>query len=254
MTIAALCGGLLLTTNGWPSRFSPQQLAVVAAHNDFSPMRSRCHITKGTPDPKNACTLGETSPKVALWGDSHGVEISLALAEARGSLQTITYSACPPALDWKAPKRGQCSAHNAATYRYLTTTSAITTVYIAAYYKSHIDVPGFSAGFLKAVRGLVAAGKKVIVIGPTPAERDLNLPAYIARTSQTTIPRTVYEKDQAKPIALMDKARLAGAEVFMPAKVMCDETSCNLSIDEKPVLFDNHHLSMAGARYLVSSM
>lgn len=248
--VICVIGGGLAATHGWPSRFTADQRAVLAAHDDISPSREPCHIQQGDPDPASACVLGQGEPHAALWGDSHGVEMALALSERAGALRSITYSSCSPAPGWTSLTQPLCRAHNDRVMRYLAAAPAIRTVYLAAYYSTSIDNPAFRAGMRRAVAGLLQAGKHVVVIGPTPAEGTADVPAIMVRTGLTRIPRSRYETSQAPVIAFLAQLRSMGATVWMPADVMCDPATCMLATAGHPVLFDRQHLSMAGARFL----
>ena len=73
----------MLSQNGYPSRFTPQVVALDDAIRDISPKRASCHSMNAIV-PLH-CTLGSDTPAtVAIWADSHGAELAYALGEAGG--------------------------------------------------------------------------------------------------------------------------------------------------------------------------
>jgi peptidoglycan/LPS O-acetylase OafA/YrhL len=241
--------GAVFAADGWPARFTPAQIAF-ETHPDRSPFHDRCHQTGGNLDPGKSCVLGAGTPHMVVWADSHGGELSLALSEKHGAVQSITYSACPPAIGWRNPSRPLCKAHNDATVAYIEANKQFDTVVLSAYFEQVIGDPAFRRAFKQSVTGLLAAGKHVIVVGPTPAERFFSLPKQLARNPGLGLSRNDYDRAQARVLPFLREIRHLGAQVWMPADTMCDASACMLTVDGRAVLFDDNHLSMAGARFL----
>lgn len=246
-------GVALYFADGWEGRFDKDDIPF-EYYQDSSPNRARCHVDDGMPDPAGSCVLGRGTPRIAVWGDSHGVELSQALRERFGAVQTITYSACPPAIGFEVPIRPSCMEHNDAVLRYLTSSETIETVFVAAYYQPQMQLDGFTSGMLRSIAGLRAAGKRVVVVGPTPGGGRTNLPKLIARTGRKEMTRREYEVRQRETLQFLEMARRQGAAVWMPADAFCDEQRCRWTVGDKPILFDNHHPSMTGMRHFVDSM
>ncbi|WP_160296744.1 acyltransferase family protein [Sphingomonas sp. ERG5] len=237
-------------SNGLRSRFSPQLLAFDDGQYDFSSKREACLSVTGTADPARACVFGGKTATKALWGDSHGLELAVALGNAAHPLRSITYSSCPPALDFDQPGRPDCTAHNALVARYLIDHPEIHNVVIVAHYTAYLKVPGFQPGFVKTVDMLVGAGKSVVIIGPTPGENTRNVPRRLARSGHYLVPRSDYLERQKQVIAMLGVLQAKGAKVIWPSDYFCDAAHCRVTLDGKPILFDEHHLSMTAARYL----
>ena len=95
---------------GFPLRFDAQTLAL-AETASVSPRRAECHTDgRDYRHPSDACVYGEGPVTWAVLGDSHGVELALALSEPlseRGQgLLHLTFSGCPPALDFTLENPG----------------------------------------------------------------------------------------------------------------------------------------------------
>ncbi|WP_445426525.1 acyltransferase family protein [Alishewanella sp. HL-SH06] len=98
-----------------------------------SPVRAKCHATGTSYDiPENACKLnGHQKQSWAVLGDSHGVELSYALAERlkkhQIGLTQHTLSSCQPALKNILRMPG-CSAWQAGVVNSLVADKSITTI------------------------------------------------------------------------------------------------------------------------------
>ncbi len=100
---------VLRAAHGNFGRFDVQALAYDRARFDISPLRLDCHLSAGIDRPGGYCKVGEgTKGEVTVWADSHGVELSSALAALGYRVTVITYSGCPPALGYARAERPDC--------------------------------------------------------------------------------------------------------------------------------------------------
>jgi hypothetical protein len=87
MMVGCAAAGALALSNGLPSRFAPETLRLFASANDYNHRRAECHNpdNREIPYEKN-CLYGDPSaaPMAAVWGDSHGVELVMALRSLTG--------------------------------------------------------------------------------------------------------------------------------------------------------------------------
>lgn len=235
----------------WDDRVPHQVLLFDEARNDVSPKRDSCHVSSGLPSPESACVLGGTVPEGAVWGDSHGVELAYALGEAGLPLRQLTYSSCFPALGWSGPtNRPLCGKHNEQVATYLASDPAIRYVVMVGYYGSAIARdPDLLEKFDATAAVLARAGKRVIVVGPTPyISNEVNLPSHLARGGERYVP---YQRE------LMDvfrKRMSAHAEVVMPTDRLCDGEKCDLIFDGAPLLFDAHHPTVRTSRITAAAI
>jgi peptidoglycan/LPS O-acetylase OafA/YrhL len=105
-------------------------------HSDISPVRIKCHATERKPiDPSDACFLGGeniSESNIYLWGDSHGVELSYALAEElknknayihqsnkSPNLIQLTASQCIPTPGVSSTRESHCVEHNKHVFEFL---------------------------------------------------------------------------------------------------------------------------------------
>ncbi|MCI4591619.1 acyltransferase [Sphingobium sp. BYY-5] len=250
----------LFTTGPWSSRFSPAVLAQIAGRDDVSPKRGRCHdsFVRGM----QPCVLGAaTPPDALLWGDSHGVELAYALgqqARAQGrSLIQRTASSCPPVLDYMA-KDARCAAANRAIFAAIRANPHIKRVYLAAFWANgDFDDPAFVAKLDHSIKALRAEGRAVTIIGPVPPQ-PFDVPRRLAHLAcagrlagATGVDRATVEERTRHLRKLFTAWQARGVDYIDPIAALCDTRHCAIERDGKPLYFDSHHLSVAGARLVM---
>lgn len=239
LVIAAF--GLVLA-NDWLSRFSPEAVAFDMARNDFSPERARCHISEDDRPFEAFCRLGAADgvePDTVVWGDSHGVELAAAMAEAGLPLIQVTYSGCPPAIGYVSQGRPLCEAHNDRILKAIESNAQIRTVILAAFY-IEFSRPDFWSGMQESIARLKAAGKSVVVIASLPNFGKKNIPTYLASGYRGPLAPT--------PVPPEFNQYITGVPVISVIDKLCPGAVCQLIIDGKPLLFDRSHISMTAAR------
>ena len=279
--------------DGFPERFDAETRAL-AATADVSPRRAECH-TDGLDylRPADACTYGDGPTTWAVFGDSHGVELAYALGErletAGQSLVHMTFSGCPPALNFSVANPG-CQAWVNEAIAELETSNSVENVAIVYRHAFHLygeqgpfgddyramaqGDPSFMGdrtpeaaralywqGLTEIVDRLTAAGKTVYLFTPIP-----ELPE--------SIDRVIY--DTRRPLAERANARGASVEFFqarygdilerlsalegngvriVPLQdVLCDDQGCRATQDGTALYFDDNHLSLSGARLVVNDL
>ncbi|QNQ10244.1 hypothetical protein H3Z74_03115 [Sphingomonas alpina] len=140
--------------------------------------------------------------------------------------------------------------HNDLVARYLIDHPEIHTVVIVAHYTAYLKSPGFQPGLVRATDMLVGAGKSVVIIGPTPGENTHNVPRRLARLGNDLVPKRDYLERQKQVIAMLGILQAKDVKVIWPSHYFCGVENCRVTLDGKPVLFDEHHISMTAARYL----
>lgn len=163
--------------NGFPNRFPESSQVIFSASSDFNPLRYACHDDGKIKIPyEEKCKFGANNkfPDVAVWGDSHGAELVVAVGErlakeGRAAMQ-ITASACPPATGYQLKERPYCKENNDEVLDHLVGDARIKTVILAANfigYRSE-SFPKMLSGYTNVVSKLRQAGKRVIIIYPIP--------------------------------------------------------------------------------------
>lgn len=254
--------------DGWPGRFAPEVVAFEAAAGGSSPLREACHGAVGRiVGQVEPCALGtpNTVPTYAVWGDSHGVELSYALAEHAAhngsSLAQLTASKCPPFLLVDLPELPGCAEHNRAVLGWLGNQPQVRTVFIVGFWanRTYAELDDLDDGLLNAVRSLREDGRRVILIDAVPAN-DFDVPHRLANLSRTKplspvagiCPKAV---DHATAYLELAGQMLveAGVEIVRPSETLCTDKTCAIVSGNRPLYFDSHHLSVDGARMVAAA-
>ncbi|MDR7271151.1 peptidoglycan/LPS O-acetylase OafA/YrhL/lysophospholipase L1-like esterase [Pelomonas saccharophila] len=236
--------------------------ALRAGASDFSADRKRCHSSGNRwLGYDERCLFGpsDAKPILAVWGDSHGVEIARAL----GNLATdrrvaqLTGSSCPPALGYKPPGRPRCVAVNDALLARLTEDASVDAVLLVArheFYLGSPDADAFEAGLAESIRRLRAAGKHVLLLDPVPTYH-YPVPAALAmrwrRADELAAQGQTaadYRIRQAAALALVQRLTADGqAERVGLDQLLCGGARCQVLEGDASLYFDDNHLSMTGA-------
>lgn len=264
--MAALCAVVFLN-HGFPDRYSKQSRLYFAASNDFNPLRNRCHSDQGSGIPyEKSCAFGApgATPAIAIWADSHGAELAVALGDRLGpmhsSLIEITASACPPVLGYSDVHRPGCARHNDEIVHKLTSDNRIGEVVVLANFGTYptAQSAGFQQAFENTMRALHQAGKRIIIFDPIPVfnyDAPTALGLIYAKGGNPKsfgLPMAEYRKKNASYISLIDRvAKDTGAVVIPTSDLICRQDLCPALDDQQEVLYYNEdHLSVTGARKL----
>jgi peptidoglycan/LPS O-acetylase OafA/YrhL len=262
--VGAAVAGAVIVTKGMPGRFSPAVLQLFASSEDFNHDRERCHSERNKIIPyARGCVFGRegAAPDTVVWGDSHGAELAIALAERKAaegsSLIQMTASACPPALDYDPPKRPRCRAHTRETLRAIIADQRVHTVFMVSSYQTYFGDKAFQAGFARTAEALAAGGKRVVLVyplpvlsGPEPGDAIGMLKARGADPQTFGLSRRLFNEQNRGPTAYLDalSARLP-VRTIKPADALCGERFCPAYREGIGALYFNRtHVSVTGAR------
>ena len=261
MALACAASLALMTTSGWPARFSPETLRMEAARNDVSPVRDVC-LTDEIGGARPLCTLGaRVPPTTILWGDSHGVELAWAISEdltqRREALIQRTRGSCPPMLGYG---NAGCNAFNAQVLDMIAANPNLKTVVFAGFWVDPAYGGGGNPQRLDAtIRALRRLNRAVILIGAVP-QQPFDVPRHLARLAQSDDPtegvgvsRAKFDERSAWLRALYPGWRALGVRIWEPSDTLCNARYCAVIRGGVPLHFDKHHLSLAGARLIVRS-
>lgn len=261
--LTSLAGAWALTAAADQHAARPGRDAMLrAGAADFSADRKRCHSSGNHwLGYDNRCLFGpETAATtLAVWGDSHGVELARALGDQAPDRRVaeLTGSSCPPALDYAPPGRPRCAEVNRDFIERLSQDASVDTVLLVAryeFYLSAADASAFEAGMGSSVKRLREAGKQVLLLDPVPTYR-YPIPAALAQRwrrgedlAEQGQTRMQYETRQAAALTLVQ--RLAAgrqAQRVVVGNLLCREPRCAVLDGDHPFYFDDNHLSMHGA-------
>ncbi len=245
-----------------------QQQRYERGTNDLNPQRRQCHGGNNKQiSYDQRCRFGDPTvpPQTAIWADSYGAELAVAMGEslaAQGaSVAQISSSRCPPSLGLVVPGRSSCTAHNDEIFRALVADAAVTRVVIVARYDNYL--PGqpeaFEAGLRRSIDGLTRVGKRVVVLEPWP------LYSYPVPDALSLLYRTGrdpnrvgqslagYRRDHAAALAMVQRlGDMPGVSVVKTSDALCASGVCAVTADGDPLYFDGNHVSLRGARLIVT--
>ncbi len=263
MLLVSLMSGALIVSNGWRARFAPEVLMLADARNDISPARSAC-ISNEIGGPRPRCTLGAPVPPSALiWGDSHGVELAWVLGEIAQreghSIIQRTRASCPPIADFSVVTDAGCAAFNDDVFGLLRRNPDIRTVYLSGFWASKLYASAATARALDdTIMRLLALDRHVIFIGAVPPQ-PADVPRYLAHQAQRDrlaaargVGRATVDARALWLTPAYPRWRAAGVTIIDPADRLCNAQNCALVMNGAPLYFDAHHLSLAGARVVLS--
>ncbi|MEZ5744334.1 MAG: acyltransferase family protein [Sphingomonadaceae bacterium] len=256
----------MLPAGGWPDRFDARTSRLAQGAQDISPMREECNSVP-LAQAQAHCTLGaKVSADAVVWGDSHGVEIAYALGQTLKSegksIAQRTHASCPPALGYDDPVNPTCAPFNRDVAAEIAANPQIATVYLVGFWSDRrYDQPGFIAQIEKTFDILQDAGKEVVLVGAVPTQ-PFNVPRTLALASaRGEDPASVAGSSMARHRGNEEwfarhyrEWRARGVEIFDPAAVLGTGSGTRIVEDGHPLYFDTHHLSLTGARKLVSGL
>jgi hypothetical protein len=268
----------------------PEIRKILAEERDHEPRMDICFgLTAHDVRNGRLCRIGSTQaaePSFLLWGDSHADALLPAVQKVaeqtgRAGLFAGTDS-CAPLLGVVRPDAPKCKPFNDAVSK-LATKSAIREVILDARWSKNAygtargegdwrifphDAEGegvdrasteavFYRGLERTVRKLSEAGKHVVIIASVP-EAGYSVPRMMAhmrmdgdnRALTHSLPKFLaHQKFIFATLKHMQDRY--GAKILYPHEILCATGKCELSMDDKPLYRDEHHLSVFGAMQLL---
>jgi peptidoglycan/LPS O-acetylase OafA/YrhL len=257
--LIVLASSWIIANNGFESRQSVRVKAALAGRKAYSPDRTRCHSHEITNSisPEKACILGaDTNPTIAVWSDSHGVELAYAIAKSRQvlgkSVLQLTSSGCLPTLGYTPPTIRNCAAKNLRKLEFLVKNTNIKYVVLAMSNEHFMRAnPPQLDGTIRALRN---AGKMVILIKAVP-RAPFNVPhaqarmAYFERPQPLSTVSLVSHQNASAVMNAQSAIIPKGTDfrIIDPADDFCDGSVCYNSVKGEMLYFDDSHPSLYGA-------
>jgi len=283
---------------GWPARLTPEVKRIAEAHSEHDPLGDACFkVDVQAVQQDHLCRIGRGAAPASfiVWGDSHARALIGAMDRAarlsgRGGVMA-PHAGCAPLLDIRRsdlPLRSPCNETAAAVVDYARTHPGIKDVVLISrwallaegtYYapesgelvllsdektrvRSRIENRRvFEDALSETVDRLVAAGKRVWIVGPVP-EVGINVPRALANGKRFGFDddiaptRAEFEARQRVTFDILDRvAAQHGATVVPVHQVLCSEYICRVtSRNGRPLYYDDDHLSFAGGRVIVPAL
>jgi peptidoglycan/LPS O-acetylase OafA/YrhL len=252
----------IIANKGFEGRQSVRVTAALAGQKAYSPDRTRCHSheTTNSISPEEACILGaDTKPTIAVWSDSHGVELAYEIGKSQGvlgkSVLQMTSSSCPPTLGYTPPTIRNCAEKNRKKLEFLLKNANI----------KHVVLAMSNEHFMRAnppqlegtIRELLNAGKMVILIKAVP-RAPFNVPhaqarmAYFGRPLSLGSASLVSHQNASAVMNAQSDVIPKGTDfkIVDPADDFCNGSLCYNSVKGEMLYFDDNHPSLYGAHLI----
>lgn len=270
-TSAAALAGLGVLGHLWqgfPHRLTPLQQTYMASATP-SPLREACHTFahKG-PRPDQACSYFAPNIQVAVFGDSHTVELAYALGEALEpygiGIRHLSHSACPPALETEA-FGPSCARWTRQALDVLQHDKDISHVIVSFRISAYFDPSAHSAPErqrmqqdLRTILARLSDTKRAIFVMQAPElSTHVHKQIYLTPDRKLADLAALPAQDwQARRDVLEDQLELKRGPFlyFDPTSAFCGETHCFAGKDGTAYYFDDDHMSLGGARLFAQAL
>lgn len=285
ISVLAVVGfGAWGTQDGLPFRVDPN----VDRFMESAVWSKKCLIQQkdGLPSlPQEQCSFNtDTAQKTyAIWGDSISAAISPALLEDLRErdvgLVQLTHGYCAPIADvWSARNEQavNCAEFNRRAMDYLLKSKVEVVILAASWVNffngaymsidgkevqgSEITVPALADNLKETVERLEQAGKRVVLVYPTPrfkrpvAEMMAAVMIKGDATPDFAYPLERFRHDTARAYAILDAAADQDIEKVFPEAVFCGPAGsdrCYFGRDGVPFIADKSHYTQQGAELVV---
>ncbi|RMF41066.1 MAG: acyltransferase [Alphaproteobacteria bacterium] len=291
-------GAALDLMRGLPWRFPPDIARMVEAKALHRAATAGCNtvgrriaaLEPGEPAGPLACRFGakDRPAEILLWGDSHAGALLPALDAAarragRAGLM-MWHGGCPALLgvDLQSKRRShRCRQFNDRVAEHIAATRPALVVIVSRWglyangtrYGDEEGSPMllspdgmahnpevFAAGLRASVAAALAAGARVLLVGPVP-EVGFDAPSMVARARIFGHPppqgprREDFLARQRVPLKVIaELGKLPGVSVFWPHEILCGPEVCRLLEGDEILYFDDDHLSLAGSALFVDRL
>jgi hypothetical protein len=260
-TAAAMvvAGAALLAGNGFPTRFTPQELELLADLNDRAPARDEACFGGSREsfddfDLERCLARDPAQPNVLLLGDSHASHLWYGLARhARANVMQLTSNGCVPTLSRRNDGDPLCAAMLDYAFRTIPGLGPDLVLLSARWGRDDL------AGLDQTIDWLRSQGQQVMVSGPI-VEYDAELPKLLALAARRDDPDLwkdhVVRRRLDVDRALAELARRKGVPYLSPMVVLCPNPSdCRVTTPAGTSMqFDYGHLTTDGSDYLAKAM
>ena len=289
--LVLVLGGIAVQAQGgFPARMAEEPQRMIASQPLRNPDRLACYvIAPSRIATRDLCVMGDAAatPSFVLWGDSHGEMLRAAVGSAASAAGQAGWFAgergCAPLIGVTRPEWPLCREISEAYFRMIVETPAIADVVIAARwgfwsegvrYAQESGMPPatlalietpleygpdnhatLAAGLERTIEALLAAGKRVWLVGPVP-EVGYDVPRYFYLRSlgfarDLEIAPTLAEFDQRQHFVLgllSDLGQRYPIGTIWPHERLCGDVGCEIARDGHVLYSDDDHLSVFGAQ------
>ncbi len=203
-------------------------------------------------NPSGCMNIDPSRYNVLIFGDSHASQYWRAFVERfpEKNVMRASTSGCRPTVETYGLEK--CTEMVRYVLEALREKGGVQSVVLVGRWR-----PKDIALAQRTVRDLVALGIKVTVVGPM-VEYDGDYPLILARAelagTKDDLARMRLAQRREVDLAMKPAIAATGAVYVSAYDIECPSGQCILMADGDPMHFDYGHLTMKGARYMVSRM
>jgi peptidoglycan/LPS O-acetylase OafA/YrhL len=260
MAIACLAGLWILRVQGFPNRFSPQELKVTAYlsyDSTDSYRRGTCFLMNNvyfSSFNKDVCLATSPGKKnYLLLGDSHAADLYAGLKQVYGDRYNILQANAIGCLPILSDRSGDSFCNEMDRYifdEYLPTHRVDLLILSARWDVSNME------SLRETIKWAIARGIQTAVVGPA-VEFDAQLPRLIASSlrqgGDSSLPTHLVQRFGTLDAEMASMVANTRATYLDAYKTICP-SQCTYVSNGEPLMFDNSHLTRAGSVFLVSSL
>jgi peptidoglycan/LPS O-acetylase OafA/YrhL len=284
LMVIAAAGFVIFRYQGIPARVDTYIAIADGEQRNRNP-RVECMVVPSSDPSSPMCIFGKNTKKIAVIviGDSHSNTAINAIADAipdeQGGALFLGADGCISPVNIATPYFASCGLYNQKILTYLRDNlsgvpvivvnhmtekllnpgniAANRAVYLDGKPNTHADfAPAFLQQYTDNICG-IAETRRVFIMQPIP-DMGVHVPQTITRAKlyggreiDVSVSRNIYnDKNKAIRHLNEDTAKICGAETIDPVPYLCDEKTCLGSIKNRPLYYDDNHLSEYGSRLL----
>ena len=248
--------------------------------------RSECFVVPSSDPVSPMCVFGEDQSKVAVVviGDSHSnatiTAVATSIPAAQGGALFLGADGCMSMMNISTMYFSKCGEYNKKILTYLDeniagvpviiinhiTEEILTankktlhkTVYLGDQANTEKEfAPLFESEYKRHICN-IAKKRPVFIMQPIP-EMGVNVPQAIVRAKMyraeeidVSVTRDQYigRNDMVRNL-IIDAAKVCDAKVIDPSEYLCDNSKCIGSVNNRPLYYDDDHLSEYGNKFLL---
>lgn len=198
-------------------------------------------------------------PKVAIYGNSFAMHLVDGFIDSFPEIGIVqlTQDSCEPFKAIKKKKLGKksCALFNQKSLHTILTTPSIKVVIISSPFSSIISSPSMD-DFNNVIRLLEKEEKQVIIIGPTPTNKEDHGKCFARNHADNQVEKCNFPRADIFPSyhKIMKQLRLVeqntNVTLIELTDIICNKSTCNIIDDQVLIFRDTHHLSREGSRFI----
>ena len=259
MAASLVAAAGLLGSEGLAWRYPARAAAIAEFLNDDARgrvERNGCFAETWSAFKPEACLAQNPgADTILLLGDSHAARLWMGMSDVYEGERVLLASSpsCKPLPDWSGLAPATCRSLMDYMFDDYLPTHHVARVILQARWTEE-DLPRLPATLAR----LKALGVETTVAGPV-VEYDVALPRLIADSIRLDDPKLVEQRRKASIFAL-DRAMASkmaelGVDYISLTDLMCPRQACVLFADDgAPIIYDQDHLTEAGARFVARRM